>query len=256
MQLAGKVAIVTGGVSGLGLATVQEFLSAGARVAVFDLNDVGGSALMEKNPQSLLYRHVDVADENSVQAAVNDVKERFGAIHICVNCAGISKAMRTLGKEGPQPLSVFRRVIEVNLIGSFNVLRLAAEAMAQNTPEDDDNERGVIINTASAAAFEGQVGQASYSASKGGVVGMTLPIARDLAPYGIRINAIAPGLIYTPLFQSLPQPTIDGLVNSIQFPKRLGKPEEYAQLVRHLVENKYLNGETIRLDAGARLQPR
>jgi NAD(P)-dependent dehydrogenase (short-subunit alcohol dehydrogenase family) len=203
-----------------------------------------------------LYQSVDVSDDQSVEQAIAATKARFGTIHICVNCAGISKAARTLGKEGAQPLAAFRKVIEVNLIGTFNVLRLAAEVMAQNTPEDDDNERGVIINTASAAAFEGQIGQASYSASKSGVVGMTLPIARDLATYGIRINAIAPGLIYTPMFASLPQTTIDGLVSSIQFPKRLGKPEEYAQLVRHLIENKYLNGETIRLDAGARLQPR
>lgn len=256
MQLAGKVAIVTGGASGLGLATVKAFIDAGAKVAVFDVNQTAGQALAAEYADKLQYASVDVADEQSVQDAVNAVVQRFGAIHICVNCAGISKATRTLGKDGPQPLATFRKVIEVNLIGTFNVLRLAAEKMALNEPEDDDNERGVIINTASAAAFEGQIGQASYSASKGGVVGMTLPIARDLASYGIRINTIAPGLIYTPLFASLPQSTIDNLTSTIQFPKRLGKPEEYAQLVRHLVENKYLNGETIRLDAGARLQPR
>jgi NAD(P)-dependent dehydrogenase (short-subunit alcohol dehydrogenase family) len=253
MQIATRVAVVTGGASGLGLATVEKFIAMGARVAIFDFADAG-AAVAERLGANCLFQKVNVADEASVQSAIDATMARFGAIHICCNYAGIGVAAKTLGKNGPLPLADFDKVLKINLLGTFNVLRLAAEQMAKNEPVD--GERGVIINTASVAAFKGQVGQAAYSASKGGVVGMTLPIARDLASYGIRVNTIAPGLIHTPMFDSLGEQVIESLSASVLNPKRLGRPDEIAHTAVWIVENGYVNGETIRVDGGIRMQPR
>ena len=254
MKLKNAVAVITGGASGLGLATVKRFLAAGAKVAILDFNEQVGQAVVAELGVNALFVKTNVADENSVKHAIQQTVETFGAIHVCINYAGIANATKTIGKNGPFPLEDFNRVIQVNLVGSFNVLRLAAEQMAKNEPID--GERGVIINTASVAAFEGQVGQAAYSASKGGIVGMTLPIARDLAQYGIRVNTIAPGLIHTPLFDSLGEKVVDSLSASVLNPQRLGRPDEIAQTAQFIVENAYLNGETIRVDGGIRMQPR
>ena len=256
MQISNRVMIVTGGASGLGQATVEGFVEAGARAAIFDLNEEAGRELAARLKGAAIFCRVDVADEASVEAGISETLKAFSAIHLCMNCAGIGPAHKTLGREGPFPLALFRKAIDVNLIGTFNALRLAAREMAKNEPAGEAGERGVIINTASVAAFEGQVGQAAYSASKGGIVGMTLPIARDLAQYGIRVNTIAPGLIETPLLKGLPEQVVHSLVEMIQFPKRLGRPQEFAQLARSIVENPYLNGETIRLDGAIRMQPR
>ena len=256
MDIKDKVAIVTGGASGLGEATARLYHELGARVAVFDMNDARGNALAQELGAGLRYRQVDVADEEQVAAALAAVVEHFGAVHICNNYAGIGDAAKTVSRGEPLELARFRRVIEVNLIGTFNVLRLAAAQMAGQDPIDEDGGRGVIINTASVAAYEGQVGQAAYSASKGGVVGMTLPIARDLAALGIRVNTIAPGLIHTPLFETLPREAYDSLAAQPVFPKRLGRAEEIAHLSRYIVENDYTNGEVIRMDAAIRMQPR
>ncbi len=256
MDINGKVAIVTGGASGLGLATVENFISLGAKVAVFDLNEAGGAEVEAKYKGKAIFLKTNVAEEESVATALKTVKETFGNPHIVVNCAGIGNAIKTLGKRGVFPYDQFQKVVAVNLSGTFNVIRLAAEYMAENEPLNEDGDRGVIINTASVAAFDGQIGQAAYSASKGGVVGMTLPIARDLASYGIRVNTIAPGLIQTPLFQTLSDEAIASLSGSVLYPKRLGRPSEYASLAQQLVENDYLNGETIRMDGGIRMQPR
>lgn len=256
MDINGKVAIVTGGASGLGEATVRLYHGLGAKVAIFDLNEERGAALVEELGDGVAYHGVNVADEDQVVAAVAAVVEAFGAVHICNNFAGIGPAAKTVSRGEPHDLDRFRLVINVNLIGTFNVLRVVAAQMVKQDPVTDDEGRGVIINTASVAAFEGQVGQAAYSASKGGIVGMTLPIARDLANYGIRVNTIAPGLIHTPLFDSLEKKAYDSLCEQPLYPKRLGKPEEIAHLSRYLVENDYTNGETIRMDAGIRMQPR
>lgn len=256
MNLENKVAIVTGGASGLGLATVKAYLAKGAAVAIFDLNAEQGALIAAELGEKALFCQVNVADEASVQQAIAQTMAKFGAIHITVNCAGIGSAVRTVGKNGPMALDIFTKVIHVNLIGTFNVLRLAAAEMAKNTPEDADGERGVIINTASVAAFDGQIGQVAYSASKGGVVGMTLPLARDLAMLGVRVNTIAPGIFNTPLMNASPDSVKLPLIEMTQFPKRLGYPEEYAQLATHIVENKFMNGETIRLDGAIRMAPR
>ncbi|GHE21735.1 SDR family NAD(P)-dependent oxidoreductase [Halomonas urumqiensis] len=256
MQLNGSVAIVTGGVSGLGEATVRRFVAQGGRVMVFDLNEARGQALIEELGGNVAYRQVDVTDEAMVKRAVDDTVATFGALHICCNFAGIASAAKTVGKEGAFPLGDFRKVIDINLIGTFNVLRLAALAMAANKPLDEHGGRGVIINTASIAAYEGQVGQAAYSASKAGIVGMTLPIARDLASLGIRVNTIVPGLIHTPLFDALPESAISSLSASVLNPQRLGQPGEVAHLAQYIVENDYTNGECIRIDGGIRMQPR
>lgn len=255
MNIQGKTAVVTGGASGLGRATVESIIAKGGNVAIFDLNDEAGSALAAELGERAFYQRVNVADESNVRTAIEAVVAKFGAIHICVNCAGIGIAKKTLPREGEHSFDEFNRIIQVNLCGTFNVLRLAAQQMAKNDP-DEGGERGVIVNTASVAAFDGQMGQAAYSASKGGVVGMTLPIARDLSANAIRVNTIAPGLINTPLFNSLPDEAINALVSMIQSPKRLGNPSEYAQLATHIVENSYLNGETIRLDGAIRMQAR
>jgi NAD(P)-dependent dehydrogenase (short-subunit alcohol dehydrogenase family) len=250
MKIEGKVAIVTGGASGLGRATVERFLADGAAaVAAFDRAagaDAGGGAAFA----------VDVADEASVGAAIEDVMARFGRIDILVNCAGIGVAGRTVGRKGPLPLADFTRVVTINLIGTFNVIRLAAERMIANDPDPDTGERGVIVNTASIAAYEGQMGQAAYSASKAGVVGMTLPVARDLSQFGIRVNTIAPGLFATPMIAAIPEGVMTDIVGQLEFPKRAGAPAEYADLAAFLVRNAYINAEVIRLDAGTRPPPR
>ena len=256
MDIKDKVALVTGGASGLGEATVRLYHELGARVAIFDKDDARGQALAQSLGAAAQYQQVDVADEEQVVAALAAVVERFGSVHICNNYAGIGAAAKTVSRGEPLELARFKRVIEVNLIGTFNVLRLAAAQMARQDPIDADGARGVIINTASVAAYEGQVGQAAYSASKGGVVGMTLPIARDLATLGIRVNTIAPGLIHTPLFETLPREAYESLAAQPVFPRRLGRAEEIAHLSRYIVENDYTNGEVIRMDGAIRMQPR
>jgi NAD(P)-dependent dehydrogenase (short-subunit alcohol dehydrogenase family) len=232
------------------------FAALGAKVAVLDLNDERGEAMAGELGAHALYARTNVADESSVQEAIGTVVKSLGAIHVCCNFAGIANAIKTIGKEGPFPLADFQKLINVNLVGTLNVLRLAAVEMAKNEPDDASGDRGVIINTASIAAYEGQIGQAAYSASKGGVVSMTLPIARDLARYGIRVNTIVPGLIHTPMFDSLPKEAVHALSESPLYPQRLGRPDEVAHLAQFIVENDYVNGECIRLDAGIRLQPK
>jgi NAD(P)-dependent dehydrogenase (short-subunit alcohol dehydrogenase family) len=252
MRISGAAAIVTGGVSGLGRATAEALAAKGARVAVFDLNPgaaeeaakaIGGVALVG-----------DVADEASASAAIAKAEAAHGPARILVNCAGIGTATRVVGRDGPHPLAVFERVIRVNLVGSFNMIRLVAAAMDKLEPID--GERGVVISTASVAAYEGQIGQAAYSASKGGVVAMTLPIARELARTGVRVNAIAPGIFMTPMLAGLPQAAQESLGAAVPFPPRLGQPAEYAALAVHIVENGYINGETIRIDGALRMQPK
>jgi len=256
MDVSGKVAVVTGGASGIGQAVVKAIAAKGGKVVIFDLNEAAGQALARELGAGALFVRVNVADESSVQAGVAAAVAAFGAIHICVNCAGIATGAKTVGKDGPFPLEVWNKTIGINLTGSFNVTRLCAEQMAKNAPIGGDESRGVVINTASVAAFEGQMGQAAYSASKGGIVGMTLPIARDLASLGIRVNAIAPGLINTPMGAGLPPQVVDSLAKSVLYPKRFGRPEEIAHVAICLIENDYINGETIRVDGGIRMQPR
>ena len=252
MDINGKVAIVSGGASGLGLATVKLLADKGAKVIALDLPSANTDAL-EALGTAVQFVPADVTDEESVAAAVA-LANADGTLSIAVNCAGIGNAIKTVGKEGAFPLDKFARVISVNLIGTFNVIRLAAAAMAAN--DEVDGERGVVINTASVAAFDGQIGQAAYSASKGGVVGMTLPIARDLAALKIRVCTIAPGLFETPLLGSLPEDVRAALGAQVPHPSRLGNPDEYAALAMHIVENAMLNGETIRLDGAIRMAPR
>ena len=256
MNINEKVAIITGGASGLGWATAELLHSKGAKIAIFDMNDDLGKERAKALGNRAVYFNVNVAEEESVQTGLNGVKTTFDEVHICCNYAGIGTPSRTVGRDGPMPLDWFKRVIDVNLVGTFNVIRLAASMMANNEPVTDDGCRGVIINTASVAAFEGQIGQAAYSASKGGVVGMTLPIARDLASIGIRVNTIAPGLINTPMLQGLPEPAKASLANTVLFPRRLGEPQEIANVAEMLIENDYMNGETIRMDGGIRMQPK
>jgi len=253
MQLKDKVAIVTGGASGLGRATAERFLAAGARVAIFDLNEEQGNAAAQAMGQNAIFCAVNVANDDAIAAGIEKVMQQFGAIHICVNCAGRGGgATKTLGKGGRFPMELFRDVININLVGTFSVLTQAAEKMAANEP-GQDGERGVIINTASIAAYEGQRGQVAYSASKGGLVSITVPIARDLAYYGIRIVTIAPGVFETPILGGLSAEVKKGLARDIPFPSRLGQPPEFARLAQHVVENSYLNGEVIRLDGALRM---
>jgi len=249
LELDGIGAFVAGGASGLGEATARELATRGARVAIADLNEERGSALAEEIGGS--FAKADVTDEAQVRAAV----EGAGELRLAVSCAGIGWAERTVGKEGAAALQPFETVIRVNLIGTFNVLRLAAEAMAANDP-DEEGERGAVVMTASIAAFDGQIGQTAYSASKGGVVGLTLPAARDLARLGIRVCTIAPGLFDTPLLAGLPEEARQALGSQVPFPPRLGRPEEYAQLACQIAENSMLNGETIRLDGALRMPPK
>lgn len=255
MEIANKGVLVTGGASGLGGACVRLLSQAGAKVVIADLNEETGAALEKELGSSVVFVKTNVVDEESVQQAVKTAVDSFGGLYVAINCAGIGVAERVLGKNGPSSLSSFMKVIQVNLVGTFNTIRLAAAPMAQNSPTED-GERGVIINTASVAAFDGQIGQAAYSASKGGIVGMTLPIARELARYGIRVMTIAPGLFDTPLLAGLPEPARQSLGQQVPFPPRLGRPEEYAMLAKHIIENGMLNGEVIRLDGGIRMQPR
>lgn len=255
MQLAGQTFLITGGASGLGAACARRFSGAGARVVVADVNATLGSELAESIGPNARFARTDVTDEASMQAAVGAAVEASGGLQGLINCAGIGLASRTLGRDGPHALDAFVRVITVNLVGTFNAIRLAAAVIAQGQP-NSAGERGVIINTASVAAFEGQIGQAAYSASKGGIVGMTLPIARDLSRDGIRVMTIAPGIFDTPLLAGLPEPARNSLGQQVPFPPRLGRPEEYAALAQHIVENEMLNGEVIRLDGAIRMSPR
>jgi NAD(P)-dependent dehydrogenase (short-subunit alcohol dehydrogenase family) len=248
MEARGRTFLVTGGGSGLGAATARMLESRGANVVVTDLRGEGAG------PNARFVRS-DVTDEGSVKGAINVALENFGALHGAINCAGIASAEKVLGREGPHPLESFSKVVEVNLVGTFNVVRLAAEAMARNEPTEG-GERGVIVNTASVAAFDGQIGQVAYAASKGGVAAMTLPVARELARHGIRVVAIAPGIFDTPMLAGLPEAARESLGKQMPFPSRLGRPEEFAALVHHIIENEMLNGEVIRLDAAIRLAPR
>jgi NAD(P)-dependent dehydrogenase (short-subunit alcohol dehydrogenase family) len=255
MQLADSVFLISGGASGLGAACARGFVAAGARIVVADVNEAAGSALAAELGPAARFVRTDVTAEDSAQGAVDAAVREFGGLQGVINCAGIGLAERTLGRSGPHPLDRFVRVVTVNLVGTFNVIRLAAAAMARGEP-NAAGERGVIVNTASVAAFEGQIGQAAYSASKGGIVGMTLPIARDLARDGIRVVTIAPGIFDTPLLAGLPEPARNSLSEQVPFPARLGRPDEYAALARHIVENEMLNGEVIRLDGAIRMGPR
>ncbi len=252
MNVKGLVTVVTGGASGLGEATVKQFVADGAKVAIFDFDEKRGRSVADQLGDAVTFCKTDVVDANSVTAAIDKTMATFGAIHVAVNCAGVGTPMKVLGKEGPMAIEDFNRVIQINLIGTMNVIRLAAEKMVQNTP-NEDGEKGLVVNTASIAAFEGQVGQAAYSASKAGVVGMTLPIAREFANYGIRVMTIAPGLFMTPLMETLPEKVQVHLASTVPFPKRLGKPPEFAMLVKQIIENPVLNGETIRLDSAIRM---
>lgn len=255
MQIAGGTFIVTGGASGLGAGTARMLAAAGANVVIADVDTERGSALARELGAGTRWVRTDVTDEASAAAAVATALDAFGGLQGLVNCAGIVHGEKVVGKEGPHSLAGFRRAIEINLIGTFNVLRLAADAMAKGTP-NADGERGVIVNTASVAAFDGQIGQAAYGASKAAVAGMTLPIARELARSGIRVMTIAPGIFETPMLASLPQEVRDSLGKMVPFPPRLGKPVEFAALVRAIVEIPMLNGEVIRLDGAIRMAPK
>jgi NAD(P)-dependent dehydrogenase (short-subunit alcohol dehydrogenase family) len=253
MNLEGQAAIVSGGASGLGRATAVALAASGVEVAILDINqDAAIDAAREAGGFAIA---CDVTDAASVEAAFVAARERHGPARIAVNCAGVGTAGRIVGRDGPLPLDAFRRVIEVNLIGSFNVMRLAAAEMSTLDPLAD-GERGIIVSTASVAAYEGQIGQAAYSASKGGIVSLTLPAARELARYGVRVVAIAPGIFETPMLQGLPQSVRESLAASVPFPPRLGRPEEYAALVLHLCRNPMINGEVVRLDGALRMAPR
>ncbi len=255
MRLPEAAFIVTGGASGLGEATVRALAAGGARVVIADLQNDRGEALARELGEAVRFARADVTSEADGQAAVDTAVREFGGLQGLVNCAGIAIAERTVGKAGPHPLQSFTRTITINLIGTFNMIRLAATAMAKGQP-NAAGERGVIVSTASVAAFDGQIGQAAYSASKGGVVGMTLPIARDLARDGIRVMTIAPGIFETPMLLGLSKEAQESLGKQVPFPSRLGRPAEYAALVRHIVENEMLNGEVIRLDGAIRMAPR
>ena len=253
MDLNGAVAVVTGGASGLGAAAARALAAEGAKVAILDVNDDLGAAVAGE--LGGISAHCDVTSEDDVVAGV-DAAARLGQIRVVVNCAGIGPPCRTLARDGtPHSLALFRKVIDINLVGTFNTIRVAASAMMGNEP-DENNDRGAIINTASVAAYDGQIGQAAYSASKGGIVGMTLPIARDLSVLGIRVSTIAPGIIDTPLLAGLPEPAKESLGQQVLHPKRLGRPDEYAQTVMFLVTHHYMNGETIRMDGGIRMAPK
>ena len=246
---------MTGGASGLGGATVDMIVAAGGRAVIIDLNDQAGGAKAAQHGASARFVRADVTSEEQVQAAIDVATKDYGHIDGLVNAAGIPAAERVLPREGVQPLDHFARVIQVNLVGTFNVIRLAAAAMAANPPSEA-GERGVIVNTASVAAFDGQIGQAAYSASKGGIVALTLPIAREFARIGVRVMTIAPGTFDTPLLGALPEAARASLAQQVPFPSRLGRPEEYASLVRHIFENEMLNGEVIRLDGAIRMAPK
>jgi NAD(P)-dependent dehydrogenase (short-subunit alcohol dehydrogenase family) len=255
MQLKGSTFIVTGGASGLGAATARMVVAGGGNAVLADLKDAEGTALAKELGAKVKFVRTDVTDEASAQAAVAAALEAFGPIHGLVNCAGIVYGEKVVGKDGPATLAGFVRVININLIGTFNVTRLAAAAMTKNSP-NEEGERGVIVNTASVAAFDGQIGQAAYAASKAGVAGMTLPMARDLARSGIRVMTIAPGLFETPMVGQIPPEIAESLGKMVPFPPRLGRPAEYAHLARAMIENEMLNGEVVRLDGAIRMAPK
>jgi len=255
MEIKGKTALITGGVSGLGEATSRRLHLLGANVVMVDLNEERGRSLSQELGERAFFVKGDVTNSQDVRGAVEVAVQRFGAIHVAVNCAGIGAPAKVVGKEGPHDLEHFVKIIQVNLVGTFDVLRWAAFYMTRNEP-NEEGERGVIVNTSSIAAFEGQIGQVAYSASKAGIVGLTLPAARELARYGIRVVTIAPGTFDTPLLAALPEQVRISLGQQIPFPPRLGKPVEFAMLVQHIIENPVLNGETIRLDGALRMPPK
>jgi len=255
MNIEGKAFIVTGGASGLGRAAAETIVTAGGRVVVIDVNAETGRAAEQALGTNARFALADVTSEDQVKAAVDVGVRAFGGLHGVINAAGIGPAAKVLGKNGPHPLDLFEKTVRVNLVGTFNVIRLVATAMAQNTPEAS-GERGVIINTASIAAFDGQIGQPAYAASKGGIVSLTLPVAREFASLGIRVVTIAPGIFDTPLLAALPEAARVSLAQQVPFPSRLGRPDEYAALVRHIIENEMLNGEVIRLDGALRMAPK
>ncbi|MGB4912745.1 MAG: 3-hydroxyacyl-CoA dehydrogenase [Candidatus Dechloromonas phosphoritropha] len=252
MEIAGKVFLVTGAGSGLGAATVRALAAAGANVVLADVNREAGENLAAELGANACFVETDVANEASAVNAVNTANSVFGGLHGLVNCAGVAPAEKVVGRDGPHKLETFARTININLVGTFNMIRLAAEAMMKGEP-DAGGERGVIVNTASVAAFEGQLGQAAYAASKGGIVALTLPVARELAKSGIRCVTVAPGIMETPMLMGMPQEVQDSLGKMVPFPSRMGRPAEFAALVRHIVENSYLNGEVIRLDGAIRM---
>jgi NAD(P)-dependent dehydrogenase (short-subunit alcohol dehydrogenase family) len=255
MQIEDSVFIVTGGASGLGAGTVRKLIGLGGKALIADLNEIAGQALINELGAAVRFLRTDVTAEADAKAAVAAAVESFGAVHGLVNCAGIAIGEKVLGKEGPHALASFARCLNINVVGSFNFIRLAALQMAQQAA-NEEGERGVIVNTASVAAFDGQIGQAAYAASKGAVVGMTLPIARELARSGIRCVTIAPGLFETPMMSGMPKDVQESLGRSVPFPPRLGRATEYAALVQHIIENPMLNGETIRLDGALRMAPK
>jgi len=255
MEIKDSVSIITGGASGLGEACVRALLGAGGKVSILDFAEERGQKVASELGDAALFCLTDITKEEDVQAAIDKTVEAFGAVHIAVNCAGVGIPAKVLGKEGPMSMGHFNKVVQINLIGTMNVVRLAAEKMVKNQG-NDDGEKGVVINVASVAAFDGQIGQAAYSASKAGVAGMTLPIAREFAEYGIRIMTIAPGIFLTPMLQGLDEKVQVALGKMVPFPKRLGEPSEFAALVQHIVENSMLNGEVIRLDGALRMAAR
>ena len=252
MKLGETRALVTGGASGLGEATVRDINAGGGKVAILDMDSVRGKKLAEELGSSTIFCKTDVTNEDSVKSAIEKTIDSFGKLNVVLNFAGIAIAVKTLGRDGPHDLNLYKKVVDVNLNGTFNVSRLAAEYISKNTP-NESGLTGLIVNTASVAGYDGQKGQAAYAASKAGVIGLTLPMARDLASYGVRVNTIAPGLIITPMLESLPEEAQEALSNQPLLPKRLGKPAEIAHLACFMIENEYLNGEVIRLDAGIRL---
>lgn len=255
MNIEGSVFVVSGGASGLGASAVRRLVHAGGRVVIADLNEVAGQTLRNELGSAVRFVRTDVTSESDAAAAIGTATDAFGALHGVINCAGIVVGEKVVGKDGPHALASFSRCLQVNVVGSFNLIRLAAARMSTQTP-NADGERGVIVNTASIAAFDGQIGQAAYAASKGAVVGMTLPIARELARHGIRVMTIAPGIFETPMMEGLPKDVQDALGRGVPFPPRLGRPAEFAQLVQHIIQNPMLNGETIRLDGALRMGPK
>ncbi|MDQ7783617.1 MAG: SDR family NAD(P)-dependent oxidoreductase [Desulfomonilaceae bacterium] len=255
MKMEESVVLVTGGASGLGEACIRHAVALGGKAVILDFAEENGRRLATELGRGVLFCKTDVTDEASVQSAIDETIETFGAVHVAVNCAGVGTPGKILGKKGPLPMQSFRQVVNINLMGTVNVIRLAAEKMVLNAG-NEDGEKGVIVNTASVAAFEGQIGQAAYAASKAAVVGMTLPVAREFADYGLRIVTIAPGLFETPMAQGLPDSVKESLVRMIPFPRRFGKPAEFASLVQEIIENPCLNGTTIRLDSAIRMGAR
>ncbi|MEN8350963.1 3-hydroxyacyl-CoA dehydrogenase [Acinetobacter towneri] len=256
MKIQGKVCVVTGGASGLGAETAQHLVAQGAKVILVDMNQELGQQLQQQLGENAEFVAVDVTDENQVQQLFNHIEQKYGQLNGLVNCAGIAPSAKVLGRDGLHDLAMFQKVLNINVTGSFNMIRFAAQLMVKYDLAANEEERGVIVNTASVAAFDGQIGQSAYSASKGAIVGMTLPLARELAREAIRVMTIAPGIMETPMLKAFPQHVQDALGQMVPFPPRLAKPEEFAQLVGHIFENGYLNGEVIRLDGAIRMQPK